>query len=74
MFCRTSGCVKEVREPFVYCFKCNHERKKSLTGSCEECVRPVHPDYSICYSCLKKNQAKKVLRENFLRDTCVRSD
>ena len=54
--CRTAGCSTEVKSPYVFCFKCNKERKKLMTAKCAVCDRAINPEYPTCYPC---NQRKR---------------
>ena len=61
--CKTPGCSQIVKSPYWYCFKCNMERKKLLTGRCE-CGRAIKPEFSTCFTCFQKEKSECVVGEN----------
>lgn len=63
--CKTPGCMKTVKAPFFFCYNCNIERKKILTGRCK-CGRAIKPDFSSCYSCFHKEKSERVVGHNDL--------
>jgi len=58
--CKFPGCSRSVKEPFHFCYNCNMERKKLLTGRCG-CGRAIKPDFSSCYGCFQKQKSERVV-------------
>ena len=61
--CKSQGCSKNVKSPYHFCYNCNVERKKILTGRCE-CGRAIKPDFSSCFTCFQKEKSERVVGEN----------